>query len=232
MERLSGTVGWLSRIYTDSRNVFQLRVLELEVFILSNPETESILQELEEVRRSALGYFTIAEEHLKKLEKEPDEDYLMFMEQRRTEYWKLLPLDIREVAEKILKTLTLLAGEVGVAVRRSPLLSETDERDIGFATKGMRSAIRMKRYWYREPEIAHDEGTVLGFIPSCQDDSFTIPPFEAKGLFEEWFEKMYSICEFVGLNVGEGRVSIVGSGLSAPAGYRPNTAFKIGRAHV
>jgi hypothetical protein len=110
-------------------------------------------------------------------------------------------------------------------VRHSPMLSDSDVKEVGHAVKGMRAALRLAGYQHWDPEILHDEGTVLGVKPAGQTEKLAVTPREATKRFDEWASRLRGVLELVGASVQESRVAIVGSGLSAPAGYRPGTAF-------
>lgn len=141
------------------------------------------------------------------------------------DYRAKLPEPILKEGNEIIDQLVELAPQASEAVRRSPMLSDSDGKEIGHATKGMRAALRLADYRHWDPEVLHDEGQVLGIKPAGQSEELAMSPREAAKRFDEWAGRLRGVLELVGAGVQEGRVAIVGSGLSAPAGYRPGTAF-------
>lgn len=141
------------------------------------------------------------------------------------EYRAKLPEAVLKEGDIIISQLVELAPHASEAVRRSPMLSDSDIKEVGHAVKGMRAALRLADYRHWDPEVLHDEGQVLGVRPGGQSEELALPAQKATESFEDCTNRLRSILELVGASVQESRVAIVGSGLSAPAGYRPGTAF-------
>lgn len=142
-----------------------------------------------------------------------------------TDYRAKLPEAVLKEGDEIIQRLIELAPLASEAVRRSPMLSESDSKEVGHAVKGMRAALRLADYRYWDPEVLHDEGQVLGIRPGGQSEELAMSPREAAKRFDECTSRLRGVLELVGAGVQESRVTIIGSGLSAPAGYRPGTAF-------
>jgi len=142
-----------------------------------------------------------------------------------TEYRAKLPEEIQRAGDEIINQLIDLAPHASEAVRRSPMLSDSDSREVGHAVKGMRAALRLANYRHWDPEVLHDEGQVLGIRQGGQTEELAMFPSEAAKRFDECASRLHGVLELVGVGIQEGRVAIIGSGLTAPAGYRPGTAF-------
>ncbi len=143
---------------------------------------------------------------------------------RADHYWRQLSTSRQAEANSLASRLIDLANDSGSAVRRSPLLGQADLTEVGHSIKGMRAALKLRRYDHWDPEILHDEGTVLGVKPGASEES-AAHPGDAADFFQENAARMAAVLELVGSGVDDGRVTIASSGLSAPAGYRPGTAF-------
>jgi hypothetical protein len=142
-----------------------------------------------------------------------------------TNYYAKLPKAVRKAGDSIIDQIIELAPQASEAVRRSPMLSDSDIKEVGHSVKGMRAALRLANYRHWGPEVLHDEGQVLGVSPGGQSEDLSMLPQEAAKHFNDCTNRLRSILELVGATVQDSRVAIVGSGLSAPAGYRPGTAF-------
>lgn len=180
-----------------------------------SPIAVDLLHRFERIRTNAHNYFKAVEQQL------PESAW----EFNAAKLWAKLPLEIMETAQHITADLIILASDLGIAVRSSPILSEADEQDVGLSLKGMRSALRLAEFRYSEPDILHDEGTVLGYKPASQSSWRAILPNEVLETFDEWADKFQAVCELVGMGAGERPIVLTGNGLTVSAGIRPRTAF-------
>lgn len=117
-----------------------------------------------------------------------------------------------------------LANDVSAAVRRSPLLGEADLTMVGHAVKGMRAALRLRHYEFWDTEVLHDEGAVLGVRRASVEESLAHPA-DAGSEFRRRVGQLRPVLELVGASIADASIPIAGTSLSAPAGYRPGTAF-------
>ena len=142
------------------------------------------------------------------------------------DYWQTLPEILKEQAATIASELAALAQLLGPAIRRSPLLTEADERAAGHALKGMRAALRLRSFRHWETEVIHDEGTVLGVHPSSESDEERIPPTQASKVFDQWADSLQARLELMHPDL-DSSPELPGAVLTMPiaAGYRPGTAF-------
>lgn len=185
----------------------------------------SIIEQLNEVRREAVSFFDRAGSHLKEhgIWKESTGEVFDYSD-RYIDYWAKLPEDRRQVATALASRLATLAQQVAPIIRRSPLLTEADEREAGHAFKGMRSALRFRDFEFEDAQVLHDEGMVLGLQPARERQDISDPE-RAKRNFNTWCNELIGRLELADLRTTEGKaIPISGSGTIA-AGYRPNTAF-------
>ncbi len=82
-----------------------------------------------------------------------------------------LPDPLRVQSDIIRANLAELAKRIGPAIRRSPLLTQADEHDAGYAIKGMQAALRYRAFQHWDAELLHDEGTVLGVQSAGQSQN-------------------------------------------------------------
>ncbi|MGZ2374910.1 hypothetical protein ACVI3U_002813 [Sinorhizobium medicae] len=180
---------------------------------------ESILDLLQSVNVDAMSYFDKAIEELPVVN-----GYGYDQNLSNGGYWPKLSVELRQGGQAIASRLAALAQQTAPAIRRSPLLTEADERQVGHAFKGMRAALKFSRFDFQDTEVLHDEGTVLGIQPPREFEE-RVNPTEAKEEFRKWSGSLQDRLELADLRPIEGRdVSVTGSTPIA-AGYRPNTAF-------
>jgi len=141
------------------------------------------------------------------------------------DYWAELDPEMQREAELLSNEIAFLAREVAVALRRSPLLTEVDQREAGHSIKTMRASLRLRLYRYWGPEVLHDEDRVLGVRPAGDSDESYLDPPEARAIFSQHARSLQDRLLLTGFDDG-GQVEAPGLP-RAPiaAGYRPGTAF-------
>jgi hypothetical protein len=175
-------------------------------------KTLPALDQLNSLRGIATSYFQEAIESTR-------DSYI----KRDSGYWNHLNKGTREKGMTLLVSLGDFAKLIGPAIRRAPLLTEADERKSGHAIKGMRAAVRMKSFRYWDPEILHDEGTVLGMQPAGEDET-DVNPAEAQQLFGSWADELHGRVEMMSAAGSQSDSALIEAKPIA-AGYRPGTAF-------
>lgn len=139
--------------------------------------------------------------------------------------WSALSPDRRGEALEVTAGLADLATSVGPAIRRSALMSDVDAKEAGRAIKGMRAALRFRRYRFWDPSVLHDEDIVLGVQPGGEEDDNPLSPAEAASVFETWADSLNGRLELVDPHgSGFSGLELVPS-KSVASGYKPNTAF-------
>ena len=180
---------------------------------MNSDAPKSILEQLENIDEDAIEHFN------KILADYPEEEYWSSVD-----YWEELPSSLKAEAEEIRTRLAALAQQTGPAIRRSPLLTEADEREAGHEFKGMRAALRFRRFGHDDVEVLHDEGTVLGVQPA-REYGPNVDPSEAKEIFGTWVASLKTRLELADPQPSQ----TIDVALAAPkpiaAGYRPGTAF-------
>ena len=140
--------------------------------------------------------------------------------------WNDLTDSLKEKSKNLDTELVGLAHLIGPAIRHSPLLTEADDREAGHAIKGMRSALRFRRFKYWEASLLHDEGTVLGVHSAGEDSDQQLHPEAAKVDFIKWCNSLGSRLALI--NPQEAlavEMPLVFPARTIAAGYRPGTAF-------
>lgn len=180
---------------------------------MNSDTPKSIIEQLEDIDKEAIGYFN------KILAEYPNEEF-----SSDVDYWQDSSSLLKVKAGVIATRLAALAQQTGPAIRRSPLLTEADEREAGHAFKGMRAALRFRRFEHDDVEVLHDEGMVLGVQPAREYELDVYPP-EAKEIFNTWVVSLKNRLELADPQPSE----MTDVALTAPkpiaAGHRPGTAF-------
>lgn len=142
------------------------------------------------------------------------------------DYFEDLPKPLKDLSGSIDEELVELAHLIGPTIRRSPLLTEADDREAGHAIKGMRSALRLRRFRYWGTEILHDEGVVLGVQKSGEEEDKHLHPEEAKEVFVKWSNSLQSRLALINpQEVAKADSPLMLPAKTIAAGYRPGTAF-------
>ncbi len=141
------------------------------------------------------------------------------------EAWAALSADLRSESLEITTGLADLATAIGPAIRRSALMSDVDAKEAGREIKGMRAALRFRRYRFWDPSVLHDEDIVLGVQPAGEEDHWPLSPSEAATVFDTWAESLNGRLELIDPHgSGASGLELVPT-KSVASGYRPNTAF-------
>ena len=176
------------------------------------------IERLERLKQRAKDYFERASAVVSPVEKS---HYSL----TSPDYWGELEPELQSKGISLSADIVALARETAVAIRRSPLLTEADQREAGHAIKGMRAAIRLRHYKHWDPEILHDEDIVLGVSPAGDSDDYVLHPVEAAVIFEKLSQSLKDRLALTGFG-GEGEgVSVGAQARPIAAGYQPGTAF-------
>ncbi len=182
---------------------------------------KSIIEQLVDIHNDAIEYFKSA------LAEYPEEEFYEYSEGvywSNEDYWQGSPPLLKIEAEGIAARLAALAQQTGPAIRRSPLLTEADEREAGHAFKGMRAALRFRQFEHEGVEVLHDEGMVLGIQPAREYERKVIPP-GAKEIFDTWVQSLKNRLELADPQPAETPDMALTAPKPIAAGYRPGTAF-------
>lgn len=143
-------------------------------------------------------------------------------------YWEQLPEDLQQTAMHLIDKTLSASAEIAQASRSAVLLSSADDADIRHATKRMRAALRLRKYFYQEADVIHGEGNVYGFRPAAQSEDQEISPQKAQSEFKDGVQSLLDILDLLEketaltTNPSQGNDSI-DSKINQK--YRPGTAF-------
>lgn len=186
-------------------------------------EHEELGTMLEALKKDAEAYFDRTQTALERIPR--PSGWIIGRDDNRPDYfWTELPQEVRSGAEKLAERLLALAGHIADAVRKAPLASEADQRDVMTGTKSMRAALFLREFRSWTTEVLHDEGTVLGVQPAGQSEDDPSAPEIARRNFINWGKKIRGILDLVAASRALGQAG-TGTISTAPARYRPGSAF-------
>jgi hypothetical protein len=134
-----------------------------------------------------------------------------------------LPRDLQDEAEALTRALLDIAKPFARICKSSILATDADLRDLLMHVKIMRSALHLRDYIYREGDAIHDEGEVLGFRQSSQEERSPLTPDKSCSQFSKsliGLERILQICDD-----SSGNPSPDQHRQTSANRYRPNTAF-------
>ncbi len=182
--------------------------------------------ELREVLRTLSGdikqYFAAAASALPQEESRPE--FSFFEIHSANHYWDQLPDELQSTANALISRLLQPCAELADRARSSPLTGTEDLQEIKIATKTMRAALMLRTYSYRQPDVIHDEGAVLGFRPAEQSENLGLSPKEAEEQFFKHLSTLGAVLKLVEASVSTS-LAPSSSVTSEPAKYRTGTAF-------
>lgn len=182
---------------------------------------DQLLSELNDIHVKGTEFFNDASDALEG--KSFSQPYVRPYE--RDEFWEKLPESLQSIADSLISRVIENAPLIAESARMTPYLTQTDQIDLGHAIKGMRSALRLCRYKYWDPDILHDEGTFLGVQPAGQSDDEGIFPDKALQIFEDCYRRISGIVELVNpLTVERAELNIEKRG-QLSSSFQPDTAF-------
>lgn len=182
---------------TELRNTFRLIVSEAENYFAA--AATATVEEVED----ALGWTPI-----------PATDF----------YWNQLSIDIKNIAESLIARVLQASAELANQAKSSPIAGPEDTRDVKLAAKRMRSAIYLRKYHYREADVIHEEGSVLGYRSAEQKDLTGLSPELAQKEFKACLQAISSVITVIEATPHSQR-SLGGSISPETSKYRSDTAF-------
>ena len=102
------------------------------------------------------------------------------------DFWQDLPPELQTRSEVITGGLLNLCGAIADASRTALLTGDEDTRQVRLASKKFRASMHLRRFYFNEVEVIHDEGQVLGIQPASQSDGGPLAPPESKSIFNEY----------------------------------------------
>lgn len=154
---------------------------------------ENLLRELKEIKRGATGFFQKTNEIIGD---EPEREFYERPHEREF-FWNQIPPDLQKLSGTLMTRLVEVTPIMARATSLTPLLTPSDQHNLGHAIKGMRSALNLCLYRYWDTEVLHDEGDVLGVQAAGQSDDEGLHPARAIKIFNDCFRSLYGIVELV-----------------------------------
>ena len=185
-----------------------------------NESKENIITEIEQLQESVSSYFDKSTISLNKIVEQHG------MGRSFDYYWPHMPADLITEADSLIERIISIGQKIALIFKKSLLADDADLREIPILIKKMRSVIHLKRLYYSQPDVIHDEGTVLGFQPATQqeiDIEFPDPEF-AKGLYNSSSISLMRILQLAD-NHGAISSSEFSNQIVPAQKYRPNSAF-------
>jgi hypothetical protein len=143
--------------------------------------------QLSELRDASLAFFDAAEGFLR----EATDPY-----HSRSTLWSRLPEEFQTVADNLRGELRPLMARISNALRGSSVISEADFRDVGWHSKTMAAALRLREYRQWGPRVLSDEDQVLGIVPPGQEESEIDSVADARSLFTESYRAVTEMMDY------------------------------------
>jgi len=177
-------------------------------------DSEAFLRELNDIYKDAEKFFAEVVESFRGTHFWPF----------NPDVWSKLALDRQATADRLGDKLKPLMLRIMKAGRGSPLLSEIDQTDLQILTRTMSSALQFRAYRRWDPEVLHDEGTVLGVSPAGQSEQ-GVNPTDARNHFRAACEKVLETINLLSPTPEDLPSAIISTEVPTVRRYRPNTAF-------
>jgi nucleoside 2-deoxyribosyltransferase len=142
----------------------------------------------------------------------------------------LLPVDLERHVDEMRSDLRRIMTEITVCLKRSPMITEPDVRDLSRYTRTMDASLNLKEYKRWGVQVHHDEDVVLGVDPPGQREDDVSEVAEAEELFKTAYDGVLSLLDY--WSPEEEKLLWRQRPLSAAneiRQYRPSTAFIIMR---
>lgn len=143
----------------------------------------------------------------------------------RNVYWDKLTQENRQLSQKAQETLLNLIALILPTLKASPVLDESDQKDVGRCVKRMRAALKLRRFRSWDIEVLHDDGTVLGVSPPGQSEDECSPPSDSQKAFFECVEQLEGITQLLKISPTNIPNGLPAKNPNLSQLYRPNTAF-------
>jgi len=139
-------------------------------------------------------------------------------------YWSQLTDALRASSTDITEQVLNVSSKVADSTKGSALAGSEDLRDVKQAAKRIRAALRLRRYFYHEADVLHDEGSVLGVRPASQSETCGLSPVEAEAEFQSALAEIGVVLKLVEAS-GTASSPPAASPSAESAKYRAGTAF-------
>jgi hypothetical protein len=140
-------------------------------------------------------------------------------------YWDQLTKETRALSQQTQETLLNAITLLLPAIKASPVLDSSDEKDTGQCVKRMRASLRLRNYKSWNIEVLADEDRVLGVNPPGQSDDEANAPAEAKKTFFNCAEQLEGMVQLLRISPTSIPDGFAEKNPNLSQAYRPNTAF-------
>lgn len=141
-----------------------------------------------------------------------------------THFWHHLPEDLQSRANLLISKLLSTCAQIGELTRASALTGTEDLQEIKIASKSMRAALKLRDYNFRQADVIHDEGRVLGFRQAEQTEDEGLIPSKAHQIFTKQFSILSAILKLIEAGTPTS-LNEHTNNLAGAAKYRADTAF-------
>jgi hypothetical protein len=178
---------------------------------------EKILAQIDEFQKTTSVYFEKCSDalssQLDSYWRDPSLDF----------FWDKIPADIKAESDNIVTLIVTIGQKIARLAKSSLLVDDADIREIKILVKRIRSAICLKRFYYTDSDVVHDEGTVLGFQYARQGEGEALSPQEALSVLDSSINSLKKIVQLTD-EYGH-KADEYSNPLNMPHKYRPNSAF-------
>lgn len=113
-----------------------------------------------------------------------------------TGIWSILSSDLQKEADELRAQLRPVMVGIAAALRGSPLLDESDFRELRRYGKTMEAALRFNEFQVWEMQVHSDEDKVLGVEPERQVEREVYSVAEARSLFVEAHRQVVEMMDY------------------------------------
>lgn len=184
-------------------------------------DTEELSEKIESLSKEAKSFFNSAYIDV-------DEEFeppWMKRNEAPNAYWEMLQQETRNLSQKTQESLLNFVAMIFPTLKSSPVLDESDEKDIGRCVKRMRASLRLRNYRSWDIEVIHDEGEFRGISPPGQSEDDNSPPSNAKKAFFDCLERLEGIIQLLKISPTYLPNGLPQKNPNLSQSYRPNTAF-------
>lgn len=146
-------------------------------------------------------------------------------DENRNMYWDKLTQKDRLLSQKTQETLLSVIALFIPTLKASPVIDESDEKDVRRCVKRMRASLKLRKFSAWDIEVLHDEGAVLGVSPPGQSEDKSNPPIKAREDFFECVELLEGISQLLKITPANIPDGLPEKNPNLSQSYRPNTAF-------
>lgn len=182
----------------------------------------SLRETIRDIANEAQAFFDAASKiEFKAAEEVP---FLSYFYAPTEHYWSQLTPELQQTAVAITGRTLSACASLAESAKSSALSGPEDVRDVKVSAKTMRAALHLRNYQFREPDVIHDEGTVLGLRPASQSEGDGLSPESAATKFASCVQMLGAVLKLVEASCQDSPVAPADTSVT-PAKYRAGTAF-------